>query len=173
MLWNPLQVPAQLVGDSLAVRFQWQHLGYELPDTLGERVLTILECGFANREPPLLDLLSGFEYPGSTRFWNVLSPAQGIGDGLDAIADVPGVAMALGAIDRIKRTRPSLAANDFGRRIGFHSERPQVHRELLTPFPQDVLSDIEADAVFAQGFDDDVHVRMGFVRVQNHRVPML
>ncbi len=97
---------------------------------------------------------------------------QGIGDGLDAIADVPGVATALSAIDRIERARPSLAANDPGRRIGFHSERSQVHGELLTPFPQDVLSDIETDAVLAQGLDDDVDVRMGFVRVQHHRVPM-
>ena len=121
LLWNPLQVPAQLVGDSLAVRFQWRHLGYELADTLGERVLTILECGFANREPPLLDLLSGFEHSSSTRFWNVLSPAQGIGDGLDAIADVPGVAMALGAIDRIKRTR-SLIYYELAGRVRYEIE---------------------------------------------------
>ena len=62
------------------------------------------------------------------------------------------------------------AADDAWCRVGgdpLLSHRP---REALAPVPQHGFVDMQAPSVLVLGFDDQVDVRVGLVRVQHHRV---
>jgi hypothetical protein len=45
--------------------------------------------------------------------------------------------------------------------------------KVTSPSSQSRLSDIESHALLANGFDDEMDVRMWLVRVQHHRIPVL
>jgi hypothetical protein len=59
------------------------------------------------------------------------------------------------------------------RSVGSDALLAKVTGEFLSPRAQDRLPDIKTYAVFAHGFDDEVHVRMGFIGMQYQGVSVL
>jgi len=78
-----------------------------------------------------------------------------------------------GAIDPIGRTSTRLQPRRPIRRIGGNTQRSQMARKVMPPAAQHRLLDVQASAVFAEGFHEYMDMRMGLIRVQHQGVAML
>src|ERR1700684_991116 len=77
------------------------------------------------------------------------------------------------AVNRVLERGARLPAHRPLRRIGGHALSSQLLGEARSPFAQRCLSDVQALPVFALSLDDQVHMRMLLIRVQDERVTML
>jgi hypothetical protein len=76
----------------------------------------------------------------------------------------------LGTTDAVLLRCLALAAHRPLCRVSWDAQCTQVPSEFPSPFSQRRLANVEAFPLLTHGLDDHVHVWMGFIRVQRHRV---
>ena len=77
------------------------------------------------------------------------------------------------AVDRVLERSARLTAHRPLRRVGGHALSTQLLGKARSPFAQRCLSNVQTLPVFALRFDDQVHVRVLLVCVQDEGVTML
>src|SRR5450432_3785412 len=77
------------------------------------------------------------------------------------------------AIDRVLERAARLPAHRPLRRVGWHALSSQLLGKARSPFAQRCLSNVQALPVFALRFDDQVHMWMLLICVQDEGVTML
>ena len=88
-------------------------------------------------------------------------------------ARVRGIASKRYTIDAVCLVYSGLAADRALRSVGGDALLAEVTGKLMSPPAQGRLPDVQTYAVFAHGFDDEVHVRMGFIGMQYQGVSVL
>ena len=77
------------------------------------------------------------------------------------------------AVDRVLERSARLPAHRPLRRVGGHALSSQLLGKMRSPFAQRRLSNVQALSLFALSLDDQVHMRMLLICVQDEGVTML